>query len=233
MDKTFAVVGLGTFGYKLCEVLSEKGAKVIAIDNDAGLVDRVRAVVTQAVLVDATDQEAIGNAPLEDVDVAIVAIGDNIEANILATALLKQKAVPYVVSRAVSELHQKVLQRVGADEVVNIEIDEGVRVANGLIAPDILNEYPISSDISIAELAVPPILVDATLAEVALRTKYQVTLVSIRRIETSVDELGNPVRDEIVVFPGPDDALAADDILLIVGKNDDIEKFRALGENAK
>ena len=115
MDKTFAVIGLGTFGYKLCEVLSDKGAKVIAIDNDAGLVDRVRAMVTQAVLVDATDQEGIGNAPLEDVDVAIVAIGDNMEASILATALLKQNAVPYVVSRAISELHQKVLQRVGAD----------------------------------------------------------------------------------------------------------------------
>ena len=115
MEKTFAIVGLGTFGYKLCEVLGEKGATVIALDNDPALADRVRPIVTQAVLVDATDQEAIGNAPLEDVDVAVVAIGDNIEASVLTTALLKEQAVPYVVARAVSELHQKVLQRVGAD----------------------------------------------------------------------------------------------------------------------
>ena len=102
-------------------------------------------------------------------------------------------------------------------------------MANSLIAPDILSEYPISSDISIAELAVPSILVDATLAQLALRTKYQVTLVSIRRFETGVDELGNPTRSEIVVFPGADEPLAADDILLVVGRNEDIERFRALG----
>lgn len=229
MDKTFAIIGLGTFGYKLCDVLAEKGATVIALDNDAALVDRVRPIVTQAVLVDATDPEAIGNAPLEDVDVAVVAIGDNIEASVLTTALLKQQAVPYVVSRAVSELHERVLLRVGADKVVNIEIDQGIRVANGLIAPDILNEFPISAEISLAELYVPALLADATLAKLALRTTYHVNVVSIKRFEAGVDELGNPTRREIVVFPGPDDVLRSDDVILVVGQNDDIEKFRALG----
>ena len=229
MNKTFAVIGLGTFGSQVCHVLSEKGASVVAIDHDPALVDRIKQTVTQAVLVDATDPEAITNAPLEDVDVAVVAIGDNIEASVLTTALLKQLAVPYVVARAVSSLHQEVLRRVGADEIVNLEIDEGTRVANRLIAPDVLDEFPISSEISLAELYVPSILVNATLAELDLRTRYHITVVSIRRVEAGVDELGNPSRRETIVFPGPGDTLIAEDTILVVGKNEDIEAFRTLG----
>ena len=228
MDKTFAVVGLGTFGRQLCEVLARKGGTVIAIDNDPQLVDRVKQAVTQAVLVDATDEEALATAPLDNVDIGVVAIGDNMEASILATTLLKRLAVPYVVSRAISDLHQQVLRQVGADEVVNIEIDEGTRIANRLIAPDVLDQFPISAEISVAELYVPKAIVGATLAELDLRNRYRVNMVSIKRAQVDVDELGNPRRREEVIFPGPQDSLLADDTVLVVGRNDDIERFKTL-----
>jgi trk system potassium uptake protein TrkA len=228
MEKTFAVIGLGTFGRKVCEVLAEKGGSVIALDNDPVLVERLTQTVTQAVLVDATDEEALANAPLEDVDVAVVAIGDNVEASILTTALLKSMAIPYVLARATSPLHQQVLRRVGADEVVNIEIAEGSRIASRLIAPQVLDQYPITKDISIAELHVPKSLVDATLAKLDLRNRYRVNVVAIRRADVEVDELGNPDRREVVLFPGPDDVLQSEDVILVVGRNADIDAFREL-----
>lgn len=228
MDKTFAVVGLGTFGRQLCETLARKGATVIAMDNDPALVDRVKQSVTQAVLVDATDPDGLADVPLEDVDVAVVAIGDNVEASILATALLKKLAIPYVVARAITDLHHQVLKQVGADEVMNIEIDEGVRIANRLIAPDVLDQFPISANISVSELYVPASIVGATLAELDLRGKYRVNVVSVKRVAVQVDELGNPHRVEEVIFPGPDDSLEQDDTMLVVGRNEDIERFKAL-----
>lgn len=228
MEKTFAVIGLGTFGLKVCEVLAEKGGTVIALDKDPALVDRVTQTVTQAVLVDATDEEALANAPLEDVDIAVVAIGDNVEASILTTTLLKKMAVPFVLARATSELHQQVLRQVGADEVVNIEVDEGSRIASRLIAPQVLDQFPVSADISIAELRVPDSLAGGSLAKLDLRNRYRINVVSIKRSEIEVDELGNPRRSEVVVFPGPDDILAAEDIILVVGRNSDIDEFRQL-----
>ena len=207
-------------------MLADKGGIVIALDNDPVLVDRLTQTVTQSVLVDATDEEALANAPLEDVDVAVVAIGDNVEASILATALLKKMAIPYVLARATSSLHQQVLRRVGADEVVNIEIAEGSRIASRLIAPQVLDQYPVTAEISIAELYVPEILVGATLAKLDMRNRYRVNVVSIKRTEAEVDELGNPSRREVVVFPGPDDVLQSEDIILVVGKNADIDAFR-------
>ena len=228
MQKTFAVIGLGTFGRQVCEVLASRGGKVIAIDNDPELIDRVKQTVTQAVLVDATDEVALAGAPLSDVDVAVVAIGDNVEASILATALLKKFAVPYVVARAISGLHQEVLRQVGADEVVNIEIDVGTRLAGRLIAPDVLEQFPLSADSSVAELYVPASIANATLAELDLRGKYRVNVVSLKRTEVAVDELGNPERSETIIFPGPSDRLLPDDTMVVVGRNRDIERFKAL-----
>ena len=228
MHRTFAVVGLGTFGRQLCETLAEKGATVIAIDNDAALVDRVKQIVTQAVLVDATDPDGLAGAPLEEVDVAIVAMGDSVEASILATALLKKLAVPYVVARAISDLHQQVLRQVGADEVVNIEIDEGIRVANRLFSPDVLDQFAISSEISVSELYVPQAIVGATLSELDLRNRYQVNVVSLKRYRVDIDEYGNPKRREQIIFPDPGDAFERDDTILVVGRNDDIERFKQL-----
>jgi trk system potassium uptake protein TrkA len=228
MTKTYAVVGLGTFGRQVAEVLAGKGGAVIALDSDPVLVERVKETVTQAVHVDSTDEEALSNVELGEVDVAIVAIGDNVEASILTTALLKKMAVPHVVARSVSDLHQQVLRQVGADEVVNIEVDEGTRIATRLIAPDILDRIPVSSDISVAELHVAPAIVGATLDQLDLRAKYRINIVSIKRTRIEVDELGNPNRKDSVVFPGPDDTLEAHDTILVVGRNADIDAFGQL-----
>jgi len=228
MARAFAVIGLGAFGRRLCEVLAEKGGTVVAIDNQAALIERVKETVTQAVLLDSTDEDALRDAPLEDIDVAVVAIGDNIEASILTTTLVKRLAVPYVVARAVSELHQQVLVQVGANEVINLEIDEGTRLANRLIAPQVLDRIPVAEGMSVAELYVPRSVVDATLAELNLRERYQINVISIKRSEVSVDETGNPVRSERIIFPEPGEKLQENDIIMVVGSNEKIDEFRDL-----
>lgn len=227
-QKVFAVVGLGVFGRQICETLADRGASVIAIDQQPDLVERVKDHVTQAILLNSTDEESLSEAPLEDVDATVVAMGDSVEASILTTALLKKLGVPYVVARAVSGIHEQVLKQVGADEVLNLETDAGARMANRLVAPQVLERVPLSRDISVAELYVPPAVTGVALVDLDLRKKHEINIISIKRMHRDVDELGNPVETEEIVFPGPRDALQETDIIHVVGTNDAIDRFQQL-----
>jgi len=227
-QRVFAVLGLGTFGRQICATLVERGGSVIAVDQDPELIEQVKEDVTQAILIDTTDEESLSEAALEDVDVAVVAMGDNVEASILTTALLKKRGVVHVVARAISALHELVLKQVGADEVLNLETDAGSRLANRLIAPDVLERVALSREISVAEMYVPKAVVGATLAEMDLRGRYGLNVLSIKRVRRDVDELGNPVETEEIVFPGPDDELLETDLIHVIGKNESIDEFRKL-----
>ena len=224
--KVYAVIGLGTFGRRVAEVLADRGGKVIAIDNDASLIDRVKDSVTQAVLLDTTDETSLANAPFDDVDVAVVAIGENVAASILTTALLKRIGVSYVFARSISDLHEQVLRQVGADEILNIEVDEGQRVAMRLISPEMLDRIPVSKSISVAELYAPHTFVGKSVSELDLRDRFNINIISITRTNIQVDEIGNPIRDEQIIFPSSKDILAESDVILVVGKDEDIDALR-------
>ena len=220
------MIGLGAFGRRVAEVIADRGGKVIAIDNDPSLIDRVKDSVTQAVLLDATDETSLASAPFDDVDVAVVAIGVNVASSVLATALLKRIGVPYVLARSISDLHEQVLRQIGADEIVNIEIDEGQRVAMRLMSPEILDRIPVSKSISVAELYAPRSFVGKSIAELDLRSRFNLTVASITRTLLRVDEIGNPIRNEQIIFPKKDDVLQEADVLLVVGKNEDIDAMK-------
>jgi trk system potassium uptake protein len=225
-EKVFAVIGLGSFGRKVCEIITERGGRVIAIDNDPALIDKIKDTATQAILLDATDVDSLTNAPFDDVDVAVVAIGDNITSSILTTALLKRVGVPYILARAITELHEQVLKQIGADEIVNIEIEEGVRIGSKLMSPEVLDRIPVTQTVSVAELYPPKTFVGKNLAKLDLRGKFKINVIAITRISLTIDESGNPIRNEQVLFPGGEDILEDTDILLIVGKNEDIDALR-------
>ncbi|RKX84318.1 MAG: TrkA family potassium uptake protein [Spirochaetes bacterium] len=227
-DKIFAVIGLGVFGLKVCEVMSERGGKVIAIDKDPSLIEKVKDIVTQSILLDSTDETAMNQIPYADISVAIVAIGEHIEASILTTAILKRLGIPYIVARAVTEIHHQVLRQVGADEVVNIEIEEGLRIAQRLISPEVLDRISVTENISVAEVYVPKDFLGKTLAKLNIRNKMHVNIVAILRTTLSVDEEGNPVKTDNAVFPDAAEILQESDIMLIVGKNEDLDAFRKL-----
>lgn len=227
-EKIFAVFGLGTFGFEVCRVISEKGGKVIAVDNQHDLIEKVKNIVTQAILIDSTDEQSLKNAPIEDIDIAIVGIGQNIESSILTTTVLKNIGVPYIIARAISDIHAQVLKQVGATEVINIEIEEGKRIASRLISPDIIDKIYIGKEQILAEVVSSKNVVGKSILQLDLRRKMNINVVSIKRTSTEIDEMGNPVVDEVVDFPAPSTVLQKGDILVVVGKERDIERLKEM-----
>lgn len=226
MEKTFAVIGLGMFGWKVCQVLMEKGGQVIALDNRPEQINKIRDNVTQAILLDSTDEDSIREAPFDQVDAAIVAIGDNIEASILTTNLLKQIGVPYIVARAVNKTHYQVLRQIGADEVINIEEDEGNRIALNLIAPSVMEKISLSKDIFLAEMYLPNGLENSKVETLDLINKFALRLTGLRRTTSELNTDGTAVRREELLFPAPEDKLLEGDILILIGSEENLESFR-------
>lgn len=206
-NKIFAVVGLGTFGSELCIELANNGGKVIAIDNKAKLVDKIKDYVAQSIVMDATDIEALQNLPLQNIDVVIIAIGEDIEASILATSLFKKLGIPFIIARAIKEVHAQILKQIGATEVINIETNEGKRLATRLISPDLLEKIHLSNSISIAEVIAPKGFDTKTLQELDIRKKYNLNVIAIKRYNTEIDELGNPIVSDQVFIPSISDRL--------------------------
>lgn len=224
----YAVVGLGAFGLRVCEVLSEKGVKIIAIDNHPDAIDKIKQTVSQAILLDATDEISLNKVPFDDVDVAIVGIGDDMESSIVVTAHLRAIGVPRIVARAVRPIHRKVLLQVGADEVINIEEDAGQRLATRLTAPEVLDKIPLSETLSIAELFVPEEFVGSSLQELDFRKRLGLIVVALRRTLVDVEESGEAVPEDHVIFPEPTEVLKQNDILVVAGKDTDIEELRRI-----
>ena len=225
MEKVFAVIGLGSFGRQLCTTISENGGKVIAVDNDPLLVEQMNEIVTKAVILDSTDENAVSSLLKDEVDIAVVAIGDNIEANILTTAILKQISVPHVIARSVTDLHQKVLKQIGADEVINLEIGGGIRLAERLIAPQLLERVSFSSEYSLTELMLPPVFFHKKVEDLQIDSKFSLNLIFIKRIKIDIDEIGNPEKEISIIVPESSVLLQENDILIIAGKNRNIEEF--------
>lgn len=225
-ERVFIVVGLGTFGSEVCRVLSDKGGKVIAVDRSPDRIERMKDIVTQAVLMDSTDEEALRSLPLDTVDVAVVAMASNQEASILTTALLKKLDLSSIIARAVTDIHAQVLRQVGATEVINIELDEGREIAERLISPDVLERIPLSKDQVLAEIRAPKSFVGKSLVALELRRRHNINVVSIKRTETAIDDMGNPVPQEEAFSPGPQEIVRAEDILVCIGDNEEIDALR-------
>lgn len=222
-QKTFAVFGLGSFGAEVCRVLADKRARVLAFDHRPEAVEKIREVVKQASLLDTADEDAMLSAPLDGVDVAIVAIGGDIQASILTTALLRNVGVPYIVARASSDIHMRVLRMVGATEVINLEIEEGRRVASRLLTTETMDTISVTDDYSIVEFPVPESMVGMSLEKLDIRKRHRVNVIAIERFENAMDGEGNPAREERVILPDKDDILVHGDVLIVVGRNSDIE----------
>ncbi|NLU41890.1 MAG: TrkA family potassium uptake protein [Firmicutes bacterium] len=212
----YAVIGLGRFGSSVAKTLSDLGHEVLAIDIDEERVQQVEGFVTHAVQADATDENAMRSLGIRNVDVAIVSIGQDLEASILATLILKDLGIGYVVCKALSELHGKVLERVGADRVVYPERDMGVRVAHNLVSSSLIDYIELSPDHSIAEIVARPEFAGKTLRELNLRAKYDyaINIIAIRS--------GDAVR----ISPRADDKIHENDILVVMGSNEAIKKLQ-------
>ncbi|GAB6171822.1 TrkA family potassium uptake protein [Paradesulfitobacterium aromaticivorans] len=213
MKKQFVVIGLGRFGTSVAETLSSLGHDVLAVDNCESCVHAVMNVVTQAVQADARDEEALKALGVRNFDAAVVAIGDNIETNILITLMLKEMGVKYVVAKAQTALHGKVLSRIGADKIIYPEKDMGMRLAYNLVTANIMDLIELSPDYSIVEIKAPAKFWERTLGELELRAKYGISIIAIKKA------------GEIVIAPGAEAKIEEQDILVIVSKTEALGKL--------
>lgn len=214
--KQFIVVGLGRFGSSVAKTLAENDYNVLAIDTDEDRVQMIASAVTHAVEADATDEDALKTLGVRNFDVAVVSIGDNIHANILATLILKELGVPYVVVKAQDTLHGKVLSKVGADRVVYPERDMGVRIAHNLISSNVLDYIEFAPDYSIVEIIATDNMEGKSLSELQFRSNYGVNVMAIKRGK------------DLNVTPGANDKVLEGDVLIVMGQNDDLDKLKHL-----
>lgn len=216
----FAVIGLGRFGSRLASNLAAAGQEVIGIDERPEVVEEMRDRVTLAVALDATDEQALRGQGIDQVDCAVVGIGEDFEATVLATVTLKQLGVPRVISRAVTPIAAKVLARIGADEVVSPETEAADRWANRLVSPHFTKHFGLDESHSIVEMKTPSDWVERTLAELNLRAERGLHVVAVKRAL-------RPGAEPRVQIPNPQAPLAADDLLVIMGQDKDLAKLKA------
>lgn len=174
MKKQFAVIGLGRFGSSVARTLASMGHQVIAIDNDLAKVEAIMDKVTTAIQLDARDEEALRSVGVRNADVAVVSIGQNIEANILITLMCKEMGVQCVVAKAVNDQQGKVLEKIGADRIIYPERDMGEKVARTLATGNVLDHIDISPTYSIVEMIAPKNFVNNTLGQLNIRPRYGV-----------------------------------------------------------
>jgi len=227
------VIGLGTFGAKTATRLFEKGAEVIAIDKTPELVDKIKDRVTHAVCIDVTDERAIRSTNISDIDVAIVAIGDNIETSILAVAMLRKLGVGKIIARATGKLHEHVLREIGASEILKVEEEMGEIVASKIVAPHVLQRYNFAAGYSIVELKLGKKFEGKTLVESQIRQNYSLNIVALqKRVPFITEEGKSSFRVEINDSPLPMDIIEADDIVVLVGSEKNFNKlFSDLADN--
>jgi trk system potassium uptake protein TrkA len=221
-----AVIGLGTFGAKTAVRLFEKGAEVLAIDSQAELVDRIKDKVSHAICIDVTQERSLRAVNISDVDTAIVCIGDNIEMSIMAVAMLRKLGVGRVIARATNQLHEHVLKEIGASEIIKVEEEMGEIVASKIAAPHVLQRYNFAAGYSIVEIKLGKSFEGKTLVESQIRQNYSLNIVALQKRVPYISEEGKAsYRIVINDSPLPMDVIEADDIVVLVGSEKNLDRF--------
>ena len=221
-----AVIGLGNFGQNVAQELVEQGAQVIAVDENSERVEAIKDTVTYAVTLNTTDEKAFRSVGVHEVDVAVVCIGDDIEANMLTTLLLKKMGVKRIWSRAISPLQQEILKALDVESVINIEQDMGILIARSLVIQNVVKHIHMSPGYSVAEIKVPETWIGKTLRNSKLREQYNLNVVAIKKKRPQITRDGERAFEEYVEnVPSPDVELGETDVLVIIGQDRDLAKF--------
>ncbi|HSO58060.1 MAG TPA: TrkA family potassium uptake protein [Paenisporosarcina sp.] len=213
MKKEFVVIGLGRFGGSIVRELIEQGADVMAIDKFADRVDEFASIATQAIVADTTDESVLKSLGIRNFEHVIVAIGEDIQSSILTTLMLKEIGVNKITVKAQNDYHEKVLRKIGADQVVHPERDMGIRIANNIMTNNVLDYLELSDEHSIMEIKANEILAGSTLIDLDIRAKYGINIVGIKR------------GTEILVSPQADEKILINDVLIVIGADADIIRF--------
>ncbi len=214
MGKQFAVFGLGSFGKSVALTLQSFGCDVIAVDNCYEKIQDIADSVSYAMCGDVTEPEFMKTIGARNLDGAVIAVSENLEAAIMATMISKEMGISYVLVKAMDELQGKILEKVGADSIVYPEIDMGERVAKKLISTEFIDWIELSPDYSLTEKLLPKQWEGKSLAELRVREKYGINVIGILK------------EDKMDMALDPSKPLQPNDMLFIIGKNSDLEKFK-------
>lgn len=214
--KEFVVFGLGRFGQSVATTLEDSGCEVLAVDQNQDRIQSMAEIVTRAVRADVTDKEALEALGIGNFDGAIIAIGENLEASVMATILVKELGIPYILAKAQSDIHAKVLKKIGADSIVLPEKEMGIRIANQLLLGNFFDAIELSTTFSIMEIDLPSDWEGKNIIQLDLRKKYKINVVAIKN------------KEEVNITPDPTKPLSRDDVLIIIGKNDVLNKLAAM-----
>ena len=214
--KSYVVVGLGRFGGEVARQLCAQGCEVLAMDVNNELVQQLSSEVTHAVVADAQDKEVLKALGIRDFDCAVIAIGDNLAASVLATMNMKELGVPYVVCKAYDEVHRRVLEKLGADRVLIPEKEIGARLARSLASANVLDYIELSEDYGIAEVPLPKSWKGKTLRELNVRAKLGVNIIAIRR------------DGSIAVSPSAEYEMKEADVVVVLGDSRALEAVQKL-----
>ncbi len=211
--KSFAIIGAGRFGSSIAVTLSEMGHDVLVLDLDEKRIQDLADKVTHAMQADATNEHNIKALGVANFDAVIVAIGVEMQASILTCLMMKELGAKYILAKARTAQHGKVLERIGVDRVVFPERDMGVRLARQLTDKHVLDCIDLSPEYSVEELVAPDFLTGKSLQDLDLRSRYGINLIAIKS------------GDNVNISPLAGDMIQKNDLLVVVGKNKDLERL--------
>jgi trk system potassium uptake protein TrkA len=223
MKKQIVVIGLGRFGISLATTLSSIGHDVLALDKDEKRVQDIASQITHAIQADATNETILKELGIGNFEIAIVAMGSAIESSVLSTILLQKLGVPYVIARANSDLHGRILEKIGAATVVYPEREMGIRVAEVVTLSGVSDYMSVAQGYGVVKLMAPPYLVGEKLSELGCgpKGKWEVGVLLIQR------------KEEVIVTPGQREVVEPDDVLILAGRHDSLEKLFAEAKKNK
>ena len=214
--KSYVVVGLGRFGSEVARQLHTLGCEVLAMDISAELVQEIANDVTHAVVADGRDKSVLKTLGVRELDCAVIAIGDDLAASVLATMNMKELGISHIVCKAHDETHRRVLEKLGADRVVIPEQENAARLARSLSSPNVLDYIELSDDYGIVEVPVPAAWQDKSLKELNIRAKVGVNILAIRR------------EGKMNVSPNADFTFRGGDIVVVLGDSAALEAVQKL-----
>ncbi|WP_010267976.1 potassium channel family protein [Paenibacillus senegalensis] len=213
MKKQFMVIGLGRFGSSLTRTLIENGHEVLALDTNENVVQEMASIATQVIHADSTDETVLKQLGASNFHHGIVAIGDDLQASIMTTLILKELNMPKVTAKARNDMHGTVLYKVGADHVVYPERDMGIRLGKQLSSDTLIDYIELSPNYNLVEILAPHAMNGRTLDELNIRAEFGCTILAIK------------TNDEINISPKAEDRVHAGDLLLMIGSNEDIRQL--------
>lgn len=214
MPKQYAVIGLGRFGTSIARTLFKLGQEVLVIDTDEERLRYVSEEVTHTLLADTTDVNVLKNIGIKNFDVVVVAIGENVQSNIMTVLLLKELGVKYVLAKALNKMQGRVLEKIGADRVVYPERDMGKRIAHNLVSANLVDFIELTQELRISEVIAQREMDGKSLKALNMRSRYNVNVILIKRVD-----------GEVVLSPGAEDVIHHGDVMLLVGEKNAMDKL--------